>query len=90
MTKQELSLLSDDELLLKKKELQKSKIVHAILIGFLAGVIAFGLGGWLMSEERNIGFFIPMLFPIYFIYRLLKGNDEHKVLEEVLSERGMH
>jgi hypothetical protein len=87
MTKQELSNLTDEELLAEKKKMKKSKLFHALWIGFLAGIIAFGMIAWAMNPERKIGFLIPMIFPIFFIYRHLKTPNPHKDLEDVLKER---
>ena len=39
MEKKILSELTDAELIVKKKKLQKSKIISAIAIGFLAGIV---------------------------------------------------
>ncbi len=89
MNKQDLSRLSDEELLIKKKELKKSKIWHAISIGFLAGVLIFGTVSWSLSDEKRLGFFIPMLIPIVFIYKMLQGSKKNRELEEVLRERGL-
>ena len=88
MEKHDLLKLTDDELLEKKKELKKSKITHAVIIGFLAGIIVFGFVSWGLSAKRNVGFIIPMLFPIFAIYRMVKNGRKNKPLEEVLKERG--
>lgn len=89
MEKKELSELTDEELLIEKKKLKNSKITHAILIGFLAGILIFGMVSWILSSEKRLGFFIPMLIPIVFIYRLLKNPKRNTDLEEVLKERGL-
>ena len=68
LDKNNLSKLTDEELLIEKKKLQKSKTMHALIIGFLAGVLMFGFGGWILSPDKKIGFLIPMIFPIFFIY----------------------
>lgn len=87
MEKQDLYKLTDEELLIKKKELKKSKLWHAAAIGFLAGILIFGVVGWSLSPEKQLGFFIPMLIPIVFIYKLLKASNKNKDLEDVLRER---
>ncbi|MEM8524852.1 MAG: hypothetical protein AAGG68_09420 [Bacteroidota bacterium] len=89
MTKEKLAALTDEELLVEKKKLKNSKMLHATLIGFLGGVLLFGIVSWILSPEKKLGFFIPMLFPIYFIYRLLKNPKSNQDLEEVLKERGL-
>ncbi|MEL6942232.1 MAG: hypothetical protein AAFO82_06150 [Bacteroidota bacterium] len=89
MEKTDFQKLTDEELLVEKKKLRNSKITHATLIGFLAGILIFGIVAWILSPEKRLGFFIPMLFPIFFIYRLFKSPKENKYLEEVLEERNL-
>lgn len=90
MEKKDLLNLSDEELLAKKKELNKSKTLHALSIGILAGILIFGFISWGLSSERKIGFLIPMIFPIVFIYRLVKSPNKNEDLEEVLKERHLN
>jgi hypothetical protein len=90
MQKTDLLQLTDEELLAKKKKLKNDKIFSAVLIGFLGGVLLFGFGAWILSPQKQLGFLIPMLFPIWFISRLLKNNQTNKDLEAVLQERGLN
>lgn len=90
MKKEQLLAMTDDELLVEKQKLKKSKIIHATLIGFLAGIIIFGVVGWLSSEKNTLGFLIPMFFPIFFIYKLVKNSKKNKPLEDVLKERNLN
>ena len=90
MEKKNYKEMTDEELLVERKELNKSKIFHASAIGFLAGILIFGLVGWGLSEEKHLGFFIPMLIPIVFIYRLVKNPKGNKDLEEALKERRLN
>jgi hypothetical protein len=90
MEKKNLSELTDEELLIKKKKLKNSKAFHAALIGFLAGILIFGVASWSLSSEKKMGFLIPMLFPVAFIYRLLKNPNKNKDLEEILKERDLN
>lgn len=87
MDKKALFALTDEELIVEKNKLKKSKIFHAASIGFLVGILIFGFVSWSLSSEKHFGFLIPMLFPITFIYRLLKNPEKSKDLEEVLKER---
>jgi hypothetical protein len=80
--------LSDAELLEEKKKWKRSRILHATLIGFMAGILIFGVVSWSLSPEKRIGFFIPMLIPVVFIYRMLKNRKSNSDLEEVLKKRG--
>lgn len=89
MEKRDLSSLTDEELVIEKKKLQKSKIIHATLIGFLAGILIFGTASWFFSPEKHWGFLIPMVIPIAFIYRMVKNSKKNRDLEAVLKERNL-
>ncbi|MBL7998221.1 MAG: hypothetical protein JNL32_06230 [Candidatus Kapabacteria bacterium] len=89
MEKEDLYKLTDEELLVESQKLKKSKLFHATAIGFLAGILIFGVVGWIMSPNKHVGFLIPMLFPVIFIYKLLKKNSINKDVEDVLKERGL-
>ena len=90
MKKEDLYKLTDEELLVEKKKLRKSKLWHATWIGFLAGIIIFGVVSWILSPNKSLGFLIPMFFPIYFIYRLVKTPNKNQDLEDVLKERKLN
>lgn len=90
MERKDLVALTDAELLAEKKKLKNAKIFHAVSIGFLAGILMFGVASWSLSSEKHWGFLIPMLIPIFFIYRLMKSPNHHKDLEEVLKERQLN
>lgn len=77
--------MTDEELLVEKKKLKKSKIIHATMIGFLAGILIFGIIAWSLSPEIKLGFIIPMLFPIFFIYQLVKNSKKNKDFEDFLK-----
>jgi len=89
MEKNELWEMTDEALLVEKKKLRNTKILHATIIGFLAGVVIFGVAAWSLSEDKQIGFLIPMLIPIAMIYRQLKKPKQNQELEEVLKARGL-
>lgn len=87
MQKKALYELTDEELVVEKKKVKRSKIIHATLIGFLAGIMIFGIVAWSFSSNKHLGFLIPMLIPISIIYRLVKNSKSNEDLEEVLRER---
>ncbi len=89
METKHLSELTDEELLIEKKKLKNSKVFHATLIGFLAGILLFGTIAWALNSERQLGFLIPMLIPIALIYRLLKNPKRNQELEALLKERSL-
>ena len=90
MEKKHLYKLTDEELLVQKRKLKKSKFLHATYIGFLAGILLFGVVAWILSSEKHFGFLIPMLIPVAFIYGLLKTPNKNKKLEEILKERDLN
>ncbi len=90
MEKKDLSKLTDEELLVKKKELKNSKLFYATLIGILAGIAIFGVVSWSLSSQKQVGFLIPLLIPIFIIYRLVNNSEKNKDLEAVLKERGLN
>lgn len=90
MEKKDFHKLTDEELLAEKSKLRKSKVFHAAYIGFLAGILIFGLVSWVLSSEQHLGFLIPMLIPVVFIYRLLRNPNKNKELEDILKERDLN
>jgi hypothetical protein len=89
MTDKQFAELTDEELKMEKKKLQQAKIFHAAFIGFLAGILIFGVVAWSLSPEKKIGFLIPILIPIVLIYKLVKQPNKNKALEDVLKERNL-
>jgi len=90
MKKQDLYKLTDAELLAEKKKLNKSKTFYAVAIGFLGGILIFGVVSWSLSSEKQLGLLLPMLIPVTFIYRLLKSPNKNEDLEQVLKERRLN
>ncbi|MDX2133646.1 MAG: hypothetical protein SFV52_02625 [Saprospiraceae bacterium] len=90
MEKKDFYQLTNEELLVEKNKLKKSKVFHAAAIGFLAGILLFGVVSWSLSSEKRFGFLVPMFIPVVFLYRMLKNPNKNKDLEEVLKERGLH
>lgn len=87
MDKAALYKLTDEELLIEKKKMMKSKLYYAASIGFLSGILIFGFVSWIMFSEKRFGFLVPMLIPVVLIYKILKTPNKNKDLEEVLKER---
>lgn len=88
MTKIELSKLTDEELLIEKKKLKNSKIFHALLIGFMAGILTVGIVGWSLAK-KPLGL-IPMFILAFLIYRIIKNSKNNKELEDILKERKLN
>lgn len=81
--------LSDEALLAEKAKMRKSKLFDALFIGFMAGIILFGFVSWLMSDEKRIGFFIPMLIGAWLIRVFVGKQKAYKPLEDELIKRGL-
>ncbi|WP_036153211.1 hypothetical protein [Maribacter forsetii] len=87
MNTKNLYKLTDEELIIEKKNLKKSKIINAFVIGFLASIIAIGIVSSIYGKNYSI--LIPLLFPIYFIYRIISNSTKNNELETVLKERNI-
>jgi cobalamin biosynthesis protein CobD/CbiB len=89
METQDFTKLTDEELLVEKKKLKKSKIFFAGYIGFMIGILIFGVAAWSLSQERQLGFLLPMLIPISIIYKLVKNSKQNQPLEQALKQRNI-
>jgi hypothetical protein len=81
MNQEELSQLSDQELLAEAKKVNTSPFVDALLIGCLAGIIIYSL---LMNTW---GFLT--LIPLFMIYIFVKKQKINEALREELKERNL-
>lgn len=83
MKHNELSELTDQELLEEAKKLKSFSITNAFLIGFLVGIVIFSL------IKSTFGFL--MLIPLYFIHKLINDPKakRSKALNELLKERNL-
>jgi len=43
----------------------------------------------MLNPDKKIGFLIPMLIPVVFIYKLVKKNKDNQPLIDALEERGL-
>jgi uncharacterized membrane protein YoaK (UPF0700 family) len=87
MDKKDWSTLSNAEMLEEKKKLKKSKLFHALWIGFMLGILIYGLVNWAISPDKNIAFLLPMLLLVGMIRNAFKENPEITALEEELKRR---
>lgn len=81
MQEQNLSELTDKELLEHKKKMKSSAWTNAFLIGFLMGIILFSVA------KSTWGFLT--LIPLYLIYRLTRKSTSNEALKEELEKRGL-
>ena len=81
MNQEELSQLSDQELLEVAKNNKPSPILDASFIGFLVGIIIYG------AVANAWGFII--LLPLFLIYLLLKKPKQYEALKKELEKRNL-
>lgn len=83
MNQNELSALTDDELLAEAKKLKSFSITNALLIGFLLGILIY-------SFAKNTWGLVTII-PLYFIYKLVNDpkNKRYQAVEKLLKERNL-
>lgn len=81
MTEQELTQLTDGELLEVAKNNKPSPIMDAFLIGFLVGIIIYSV---VVSTWG-----ILTLIPLYLIHRFLKKPKQYEALQNELKKRNL-
>jgi hypothetical protein len=83
MNHEELSQLTNDELLAEAKKMKSFSISNALFIGFLAGIIIYSIA------VNRIGWFT--LIPLFLIYKLVNDqkNKQYKELQALVKERGL-
>ena len=81
MKEKELAELTDEELLEAAKKMKSSSIMNAFIIGFVVGIIIYGV------VNNTLGFFA--LIPLYFVYKLVNGKNNNKELKALLKERNL-
>ena len=81
MSKIDLSRLSDEELLREASSNKPSPLLDAFFIGFLVGIIVFGVAA------SSSGFLL--LIPLFLIYILLKKPKRYRALQVEIRNRGL-
>lgn len=81
MNEKELAQLSDEQLLEYAKKNKPSPVIDAFFIGFLAGIIIYGVAA------NAWGFFT--LIPLYLIYLFLKKPKQQAALQKELKARNL-
>jgi hypothetical protein len=81
MKPEQIAQLSDRELLDEISKIKPSPLFDAFFIGFMVGIILFGVvvNAW--------GFF--MLVPLYLIYLFLKKSKNYRALQKEIQQRGL-
>jgi hypothetical protein len=79
---EELSELTDQELLLEAKKMKSSSIAHAFVIGFMVAVVVYSI---VMNTWGLL-----TLIPLFFIYKLTRNSGYNKELKRILKERNLN
>ena len=74
-----LSKLSDQELMEEFKKIKPSPVFDAFFIGFLVGILIYG------AASNAWGF--ALLIPLFLIYLFLKKPKRYKALKEEMEKR---
>lgn len=81
MKEEKFAKFSDQELLDRRKSLKTQLIINAVLIGVLIGISIYG-------AIKN-GFTFFTLFPLIFVFFLIKNKTDSKELENEINSRGL-
>ncbi len=80
--KEELSALTDQELLDRAKKMKTANIINAVLIGFLIGIIFYSIAG------NTLGFLT--LLPLFLAFKLNNSSKNNRAeLRNILKERNL-
>ncbi|MBK6962636.1 MAG: FUSC family protein [Bacteroidales bacterium] len=78
MESENLTELSDQELLQKIKKIQTNKIIDATFIGFTIGIVIYS------AVENGFGFFT--FFPLILAYLIARNSTNNKILEKEMQK----
>jgi len=81
MTQEELSKLTDQELLDEAKKMKSASIINAVLIGIMIGIVIYSI------VKNSVGFFT--LIPLFFVYKIFNGSKNYDALKKILKERDL-
>jgi len=81
MNHQELSQLTNEELLEVTKNIKPSPIIDAFFIGFLVGIVIY-------SVASNAWGFLTLV-PLFLIYIFLKKPKQYEALKKELKDRNL-
>jgi hypothetical protein len=81
MNQNDLKQLSDEQLLEEIGKIKPSPMIDAFFIGFLVGILIFGVAA------NAWGF--TFLIPLFLIYLFLKKSKRYDALKKELNERNL-
>jgi len=78
MKPENLTALSNQELLQKIKKMKTNKIIDATIIGFTIGVVIYS------AVKNGFGFFT--FFPLILAYIIVRNSSNNKILEKEIQK----
>lgn len=81
MTKEELSKLTNEELLQKAKTMKPYKIYDSVIFGMLVGIATY-------SAVKN-GFGLLTFLPLFYLPIAAKNKANKKAVDNLLKERNL-
>ena len=78
MKSENLTDLSDQELLLKIKKIKTNKIIDATIIGITIGIVVYS------AVKNGFGFFT--FFPLIVTYLIIRNSTNTKILEKEIQK----
>lgn len=81
MDQKELSDLTNEQLLQEQKKAKSNKTLHAFLIGIFIGIAVYS------AVKHGLG--LPTLFPLVFVYLLIKNEKKSKALGDEMKSRNL-
>lgn len=81
MTQEELSELTDQELLDEAKKMKSTSTINALIVGIMIGIIIYSI------VKSTIGFLT--LIPLFIVYKLINGSKNYDALKVILKERDL-
>lgn len=79
MKYEELSKLTDEQLIAESKKLKSNTIINAVFIGFVVGIAAYSIA------VNGLGFFA--LLPLFLAYKMAKNSTKKEDIEMLFKER---
>lgn len=81
MKQRKITELTDEELLVKRKQFKSNQILNAVILGVFVGIAIYSL------IKNGLGFFT--FFPLIFAYLLFKHQINFKELEKEIKSRNL-
>jgi len=79
MSDRNFTEFNDEDLIAERKKLKTTNIINAVLCGVLVGVAAYS------TVKHGFGFFT--VFPLYFVFILVRNRSKMKSLDAELESR---